>query len=39
MIKTSPRMMIGYGGETGQAASPSKTLSDANFSVEAAQVR
>lgn len=39
MIKTSPRLAIGYGNETAEASSPQKTLSDANYSIEAPQMR
>ena len=34
MIKTSPRLAIGYGNETVEAASPNKTISEAMYSIE-----
>ena len=34
MIKTSPRMMIGFGNENGNPESPQKTISDANYSMD-----
>ena len=37
MIKTSPRMMIGYEGSTSGVESPHKTMSDA-YSIEAAPI-